>query len=555
MLECVHAHDHITADGSKSFILLLTALLREIRNSTDKYHQASCNLAYTRKLADQLLAICCNQLDSVVAHGVVPYASSLFKLGGWKPEGGVLSALVAGYLVGRVNNDQAAILTPVLCEFYRRVVHDEINPVNVSVQFIHSNFSVLYTDMVGLPTSKSHVVEGLVLFCKWSVHAVTDGKGPVKALLLYKNLAASLTDESVTISFQKDWMLHSESLIQERLDRIQSLQVNVLVSSVKQSDVVLEWAHSNSISVLECCDSAQLDLLCELTAAEMIPQQPLLRVATLTRCSCLQIEGSKYANLGIPTYKSLHMHSLVLCAPTPGALEQCVSASRGVFAMLWHLTQSFHRTREQSNETSTSCDSHVHQIDRDDVSQTHESQNENPHGSSLVTEGAQDSIFDQSQESNLNTNFWDGILKAGAVLPVGGAFEFLLHHSLLCSSNHGDSESRLHLAKAILSIPRLLNSHKPRAFLQQQARFQRNLQILKQGQLRNDFTLGSEFRCDFRSAESGCLWLEPVCSKHHLVASVLQCVNRLLCVGTIIHTTTSLHKSLTTFSEESEEET
>ncbi|XP_062860586.1 Bardet-Biedl syndrome 10 protein isoform X2 [Trichomycterus rosablanca] len=555
VLECVSAHDHVTADGSKSFILLLAALLREIRNSTDRCHQASCNLAYTRKLANQFLAICCNELDGVIAHGVVPYASSLFELGGCELEGGVLSALVGGYMAGRVNTCQAAVLTPVLCELYNRVSNDANSSAKESVLFLHSNFSSLCTDVPGLPSSKSHVVEGLVLAGKWSVLTETEGEGPVKALVVCENLAASFKgDDSVTIYFQKDWMLRSESLMQQRLAKILQLQVNVLLSSVKQSDLVLEWARLNSISVLECCDSAQLDLLCELTAAEVIPQQPLLRVATLTHCSCLQIGGCKYANLGIPPYKSLHMHSLVLCAPTPGALEQSVSVSRGVFAMLQHLTQSFLRTREQSNETPSSSDSHVHQIDRDKVAQTHESQNEKLCGSSLLYEGAHSSISDQSRESPLNANFWDGILKAGAVVPVGGAFEFLLHHSLSQNSNHGDSESKILLAKAILSVPRLLNSHKPRYFLQQHAQFLRHLQLLKQGRLMNEFGSGSESQFGFRSAGSGSLCVEPVCSKQHLVASVLQCVNRLLCVGTILHTTTSLHKSLTSFSKESEEE-
>ncbi|KAL6478848.1 hypothetical protein MHYP_G00122810 [Metynnis hypsauchen] len=548
VLECVCAHDRITADGSKSFILLLAALLRGIRDSANRRHKASWIPATNRKLANQLLAFCWKELDDIIAHDVVPYASFVFGFDGYRLEGGVLPALVGGYVAGRVATGQAEILTPLLCEFYKKVSHEQDSTTVEPITFLRSNFPLLYAKVSGLPTGCSQVVKGLVLACDWSVWR--EAEGPVKALVIYESLDKPLVaiGDSMSICFQQDWLLRSESAMKQRLARLLCLQVSVVLSSVKQPECVLEWARLNSVSVLECCDSEQLDLLCELNAAETLSMQPMLRVTTLTFYSRLQLGGCRYAHLGVSPNGSIHIHTLVLCAPAPGPLEQSVSVSQGVFTMLQHLCLSVLRMREQPNDTVSLSDSHQYQIERDSDSLTHDQ----PHMSTTLPDQSQSSSLDQSQGSI--KDLWAGILKAGGVLPVGGAFEVLLHHSLLHCGNHGDSESRSLLAKAILSVPRSLHSHRPRYFLQQQAQLMSKLQLLKQGHTLSELRSGSDLRFGLGPAGSGSLSVEPICSKHQLVMSVLQCVNRLLCVGTILHTRTPLHRTLAASTEDSEEE-
>ncbi|XP_066541756.1 Bardet-Biedl syndrome 10 protein [Hoplias malabaricus] len=548
VLECVCAHNHVTADGSKSFILLLAALLRGIRDSANKCHKGSWNPATPRKLANQLLAFCGKELDDAIAHGVVPYASSLFGVSEYRREGGVLLALVRGYLAGRVGIGQAEVLTSLLYNLYSKTSNKQDSDIVEPISFLHSNFSRLHVKLSGLPLSCTQVVEGLVLACDWSVWKETEG--PAKVLIVCESLDNPLdaTGDNMSICFQQDWFLRSERLMKQKLTNLQSLQVSVLLSAVKQPECVLEWARLNGISVLECCDSERLDLLCELTNAEVLPMQPLLRITMLTFYSRLQLRGCRYAHLGVPPNDLIATHTLVLCAPTPGIVEQSARTSQGICTMLHHLCQSTLRTREGPNDTHSLNQSHALSIDRD--SQTHDQ-------SCLSTplphqQQTQRSSLDRSQDCI--KDFWAAILKAGEVLPVGGVFELLLHHSLLHGSNHGDSESQRLLAEAILSMPRSVHSHRPRYFLQQQAQFMSKLQLHKQGHTLSELRLESELRFGIGPVRSDYLCLEPICSKHQLVLSVLQCVNRLLCVGTILHTRTPLYRSHAAPSEDSEEE-
>ncbi|XP_026870904.1 Bardet-Biedl syndrome 10 protein isoform X2 [Electrophorus electricus] len=553
VLECVCAHDRVTADGSKSFILLLATLLRGIRDSVNRQHKATWNLATPRNLANRLLAFCWKELDDVIDHCVVPYASSLFLLNGYRLEGRVLPALVRGYVAGRVGIGQAEILTPLLCELYNKVSDEQDHLTEEPIAFLNSNFSLLHITVSGLPTGRSQVVEGIVFARDWSVWREAPHCGPVKALIVSQCLDKPLAavGENVSICFQQDWLLHSERIMEARLAAMLSLQAHVVLSSVKQPERMLEWARENSLAVLECMDSEQLELLCQLTAADTPPLQPMLRVVMLSFYRRLHPGGGGVAQLGIPCCGFPHAHTLVLCAPTAGALEQSMCASRGTFAMLQHLCHAVLRRTEQTSETHTLNDSCTRETERDGVCEACE--NHDHHDQCHIPLPDQSSSG-QSRGPASPPDLWDVILKAGGVLPVGGAFEFLLHHSLLHCCNHGDTQSRRLLAEAILSMFRSLHSHKPRYFLQHHTHFMSKLQIMKLGHAVRELGSGSEFRLALRPEGPASLCVESVCSKHQLVVSVLQCVSRLLCVGAILYIPSLAQRPLTTCSEESEEE-
>ncbi|KAK3570851.1 hypothetical protein QTP86_028274 [Hemibagrus guttatus] len=521
VLECVCSHDGVTADGSKSFILLLAALLRgicdSVHNSTHT-HRRHASL----KLANQLHAFCWGGLDDVIAHGVGPYASCLFGSGRCEPKGGVLAALVGGFVGGRVSPGQVEVLTPLLCELCTRVGQGDMD--STAIAFIHSNFSGLHTAVSGLHSTQSRVVEGLLLPCDWSVW--TEMHGPVKALVVVERLD-SHCDEHVNVQFEEHWTVRSDAVIQDRLAAILRLRVGVLLSVVKQPDCVLEWAWLNGVSVLECCDPVQLELLCELNAAQTLPVQPLMRVGMLTHCCRFQLGGRRYTNIRV-THTSLHTHTLVLCAPAAGPLEQSVSVSRGVFSMLQHLNQSHRHNNVSPRPHEQSLTSTLSLRSTPSLTST-------PSLRSTPSLTPTQSLMPTQLYSSC-PNLCQCILNVGDVIPVGGAFEFLFHHYLL-HSNHGDPESRRILAEAVLSVPRSLHSHRPGDFLHHFVHFQNNL--LQHRPIREQGP-GSEFTWFWGADASGRVCVEPVCSKHQLVASVLQCVNRLLRVEAVIHTARSL---------------
>ncbi|XP_073707056.1 Bardet-Biedl syndrome 10 protein [Garra rufa] len=498
VLDCVCAHAKATGDGTKSFILLLAALLRGIQDS-HMHPKRSWSTPWLRNLANRLMALSRTELEDVTTHKITPYASLYCSRHSYKLEGSILDLLIGGYISGRVGIGQADVLKRVLCEFYHKVNQDQ-NAVE-TISFIHSNFSFLHTTVTGLPIGCSEVSEGLVVPRDWSVW--TELEGPIKALILYESFGA--VGENISVCIQKDYLHRTESIMKQKLASLLNLEVRVILSTVKQPERVLQWARLNHVSLLECVDSPQLEFLSNISTAESLSHPPLQHLVMLKCCRRVQLGGHRYACLG--TFSN--MHTLVLCAPAPGLLDQTVCVSQGVFAMLQHLSERFCQTL--ANKCS-----------------------------------------DQSQSVLSSQDLWGGIIRAGGVIPVGGTFEFLLHYYLLNERNSCDSESCRLLAEALLCLPRTLYAHNHRRFLNIQIRF---LDDLKQwDKTKERESEMPELKFGFGLSERSALGLESVSGKKQLVVSVLQCLHRLLCVGAILHTRSSLHTGLQTHDEDDEEE-
>ncbi|KAI7802353.1 Bardet-Biedl syndrome 10 protein isoform X1 [Triplophysa rosa] len=532
VLDCVSAHAQVTADGTKSFILLLAALLRGIRNSADKHGIGHSSAPYLRNLAHRLLAFSCKEFDDVITHKILPNASFYCSCHSYKSSS-ILDLLVGGYIAGRLGVGQADILKRVLCEFYHKVSQGQ-DAVR-TITFLHSHFSLLHTTVTGLPIGCSEVIEGLVVTRDWSVW--TDPNGSAKALIIYESLGSCLIAASNNISLcvQHDWLSRTDRALEQKLASVLQLQVCVLLSSVKQPESVLQWARLNHISLLECVDSAQLDLLCRISGTETVPHPSLQHLLMLKFCSRFQLGGHRYACLGTFSQGVPQAHTLVLCGPAPGLLDQIVCVSRGVFTLLEHLCQSIISTQKQLNKYT---DSEI------------ETQ-ENLESSVPVSSQSQRSDLDLSQIFLSSQDLWDRIMRAGGVIPVGGTFEFLLHHFLLNARNHGDSESCRLLAEALLCVPRTLYSR--RRFLDAQTHL---LSELKQRTNVQDLSKWSELKFRLNEGSTLPVCLESVSSKQQLVVSVLQCLNRLLCIGAILHTRSPLltHPSTSSEDEEGESE-
>uniref|UniRef100_A0A672N2H4 Uncharacterized protein n=1 Tax=Sinocyclocheilus grahami TaxID=75366 RepID=A0A672N2H4_SINGR len=410
VLDCVCAHAKATADGTKSFILLLAALLRGIQDSHMR-RKGSWSIRNLQNLANRLLAVSRKELDDVVTHKITPYASLYCSHHSYKLEGSVLDLLIGGYISGRVGIGQADVLKRVLSGFFHQVNQDQ-NAVE-TISFIHSNFSFLHTAVTGLPIGCSEVIEGLIVTCDWSVW--TEPAGSVKALILFESFG--------------DCLHRSESVMKQKLASLLDLLVHVVLSSVKQSESVLQWAQLNHVSLLECVDSAQLEFLSSISAVETLSHPPLQHLVMLNSCRRVQLGGHRYACLGMFS----HSHTLVLCAPVLGLLDQTVCVSQGVFAMLQNLSESFCQT--------------------------------------LASEQSQTPCLDQSQSALSSQDLWGGIMHTGGVLPIGGVFEFLLHYFLLNERNSSDPESFRLLAKALLCLPRTLYVYNHRRFLNIQTHF------------------------------------------------------------------------------------
>ncbi|KAL2092959.1 hypothetical protein ACEWY4_010271 [Coilia grayii] len=513
VLDCIQAHCTMAADGSKSFLILLASLLRRIHAQSKTCRDISNTRA--RQLANQLLHLCHNGLDDVILRQVTPCVSSLYMSG---YHGDILEGLVGGYVAGRVAICQVEVLTRVICQFFWKWHMGQA--MAKTVRYIHRNFPFLHSTVSGLPIGQSCVQEGLLLGCDWTVFFENCSKEPIRVLILINNEFA--IDDAVSVF---DNCIYDSHAIGRRLCMcVEELDVFVLLSPVKCPDILLQWAIQKQVCVAECVEPPLLDLLSQLSQSQAAT---VGRVTMVTSVSYAVLGGHRLACVGlIPSYPYgnsehlLHPHTLLLCAPGPGPLDQCASVCEGVFTMLYSVFEAEHTV----TALNQSLNSHTDQS---------EEMSHNPASYSPMKSKNTVPVSAPAPDQ------WHWLLCAGRVVPVGGVFEVLLHHFLLSSDWLAEPQVRSILTESVLDLPRMLHFHKPRLFVQFQA------------SLLNKLRFGPSHQpC------SGAL--ESVSCKQQLLVSVLQCVCKLLSVDHILHThtpvNTLLHTTKTTHSDKEDED-
>ncbi|XP_010116652.1 PREDICTED: Bardet-Biedl syndrome 10 protein, partial [Chlamydotis macqueenii] len=121
---------------------------------------------------------------------------------------------------------------------------------------------------------------------------------------------------------------------------LQSNNVKLLLSSVKQEEVVIYYAKLHDVSVVECLSSEEMALICEITGVS-----PYASFAA-TFCQPLLLGSKRCVHIGFTSVCSFQPHCLILCGPVDGVNEQHAAALQGAFTMLQQLFKGVDQREE-----------------------------------------------------------------------------------------------------------------------------------------------------------------------------------------------------------------
>ncbi|XP_039617827.1 Bardet-Biedl syndrome 10 protein [Polypterus senegalus] len=357
------AHCHVTGDGAKSFILLLAALLRELhvlvmRETTRSTGPHGLHGLQLKVLSDHLLAFQTQVLDHIVRCHLRQCASSLFLSDrDWKVTHSNAKLLLEPYFYGKVGENHCPSLSTLACDYYLKCTGGDHS--SGAVGFICDHFEELHTKVVGIPSSSSRILEGLVLHRDFTEYWPTEEE--LKILVVTEPLQPPLVDASAMLYLQSDQQLQSSCAwihqrVQEILSRFSVSGVRLILSSVKQTDLVLYHAKLNRISVVECMDPEELSLFCSISGASPVSPWDILHgqpthLAQAQFCKSILLGAHRYAHVGITSKSLCPQYCIVLCGPVSGLTIQCASALHGAFKMLRQTLQPL-ESRYGPHETS-----------------------------------------------------------------------------------------------------------------------------------------------------------------------------------------------------------
>ncbi|XP_031149224.1 Bardet-Biedl syndrome 10 protein [Sander lucioperca] len=579
MVECVLKHSTVTGDGSKTFILLLASLLRMIQKTACKEPNVShtynsretAEASTARHLADKMLAFALEELDDIIAMGVVPYGCCLswedFTAKTKLPACTInhcVQKLLASFFHSRLGRTHCDFISNLTCEMLTHWKFKRDLPSS-SLQFVNDNFAALHTPVSGFPISCSRLIEGQVIHRDFATPCPQTDHQPVKAVVVTGCLQPKLLNAGEVLVLgcgeqgREENSRKESSIVQftawaERslecvIAKLQSLGASVLLSAVKQSAAVLALAAQAEMCIVECVSEDELSLFAQLSGATPVSDSWKIEpehVATLTFCRPILLGAHRYVHVAFHDSEervTVKPCSLVICGTGEGQTDQYACAFQDAIRMLLS-------TWKPIGITATTASKKTFQPDKSTCL----------HVDNQIVKASP---------------FQQYVLEPGCVIPAGGTFEFLLNHALL---QHGSScsisddtimgvpaVSQL-LANALLSVPRHIYSYSLRRFLQTQTRLlsfiqnhshpfshvykQEHNTILVQGRGKSECPLEEgkliKHCCGETDVSSVQVFtsdsgLESVSCKYQLLVAVLQCVSSLLHVDTVLHTHTALH--------------
>ncbi|XP_040409752.1 Bardet-Biedl syndrome 10 protein [Cygnus olor] len=349
-------HRGATGDGAKTFVLLLAAVLRGLRAAGGA----------GRALPDFERRV----LEPAAALGLRRHLLSAFPGEEQRVDLAALEALLDAYLRGRVGPGERRRLARLCCEYLGRCAA-RCPP---ALRLLGRHFEALHAAVPGLPLDGSAVLPGIVL--RRDFAAYSPASGAVGAVVVTEPLHAGPSAPGVELVVGSEGQYEAarrwcEARTEAAVKRLRSSNVGLLLSSVKQQDVVVYYAKLYGVSVVECLSSEEVALIREITGVS--PYSPfgdngcseITDTAAVTFCRPLLLGSKRYAHVGFASSAcAFQPHCLVLCGPVDGVNEQHAAAVQGAFTMLQQLFKTVDGTEEcrskgeSQNDASDGCSRH-----------------------------------------------------------------------------------------------------------------------------------------------------------------------------------------------------
>ncbi|CAB1345741.1 unnamed protein product [Coregonus sp. 'balchen'] len=284
VVECVRRHSSVTGDGSKTFVLLLASLLREIQKHTRK---APWEGAGAKRLAEALLVFGLDELSDVITVGVAPHGSSLSDTHNpGQTDTHTLCRLLSAFLHTRISPTHAEIISQLTCEL--------LSHWSCNGDFVNEHFPALHTAVSGFPIGCSRLLEGQVIHADFSTPLPLRDHGPIRALVVTEPLEPSLLIGGTVLELGganrgiESVCVRSGRGLESVCVILQHLGVSLLLSSVRQSEAVLAAAGRYGVCVLECVCEDDLTFFSLLSGAQPVSDWAVIgqeHVATHTHAN------------------------------------------------------------------------------------------------------------------------------------------------------------------------------------------------------------------------------------------------------------------------------
>lgn len=332
----------ITGDGSTSFILLLTALLRKvIAHSGVETTISGMEISTSQGRSLLPLSRAFFHLESTILEEVVvPVLNRIaiktvletedFSLVKRK-----ISRLVTTTLEGKFAVNTMTLLAERLCELITKTCNSSAMYLKESVLEIIDEFSEICIEIPGIPISASEIKPGILIPREFATELEEIPKLPADFNFVVLNcnfdLSEPQTDATVKVRDETSLAANLQwkrSQIKNVITNFQQNDIRLILSSDSVSDLALHFCREYGIAVVSMIPQETAEYICKCTG--ILPIQYLdsdslseLSVGTGISCRVQRVGPKKFVDLQInPSNCHFVPHYLLLCSPVQSLCKQ-----------------------------------------------------------------------------------------------------------------------------------------------------------------------------------------------------------------------------------------
>ncbi|XP_048660746.1 Bardet-Biedl syndrome 10 protein isoform X1 [Marmota marmota marmota] len=358
VLTCVSSHLKKTGDGAKTFIIFLCHLLRGLNAVAEKEKNSLIseniqiherhwkNCCQWKCISQALLMFQTQILDCIMDQYLSRHFLSIFSSSAKERTlcRSSLELLLEAYFCGRVGRNNHRFISQLMCDYFFKCM--TCTSETEVFELVDDCFIELNVGVTGLPVSDSRIIDGLLLQRDFSVYCPVDGdiRMVIVTEIIQPLFSASgsefILSSEAQFQTSQFWIMERTKAIMKHLH---SQNVKLLLSSVKQPDLVIYYAGLSGISVVECLSSEEVSLIQRIIGISpfVLPEASswyeISNTALVKFCKPFILRSKRYVHLGLISTCTFIPHCIVLCGPVQGLVEQHESALHGAFKMLRQL--------------------------------------------------------------------------------------------------------------------------------------------------------------------------------------------------------------------------
>ena len=345
LIRSIQSHHGMAGDNSKSFLLHVCEILKNIHKAMSRDTNAG-RMKFCKCLHKVKTFVLPERILPILVQSCGKYLSSYNMKNG-------ISEIISTHLQGKINHQTRDHFTQLLTNYIAMSCGKDITHLSETLQFILDNFDVIFHENPGISQLSSKSVPGIILTRDVlqnnpsgvnmdAIRFIVMGCSlEVKDSVVAQNAIFSGLQNGV----MQQTLLWKQQQVRQYVQKLKDEDIKLLITTAHVSELFVHVCVTMDIYVVHCVDEEETALLSNVgglpivyESTELLSREVSDYIGLVDSCCNLVVGGRRCLQLVNPrrngnnesaSKQSLetqcplkNVHSVLICAPTPGMCSQ-----------------------------------------------------------------------------------------------------------------------------------------------------------------------------------------------------------------------------------------